>query len=131
MGGFGDVEVFKREVRELEDRRIELTAAVAAAEVDAPLPALHPRMAQVFRQKTEMLAVALERDDEHNTARQALRGFIDHIVIPPGEGLLQVVGDFGEMLKAAAGRTGAAAVGYGGCGGAQPSIPTALYVVAA
>ena len=88
-------------------------------------------MAQVFREKTEMLAVALERDDEHDSARQMLRGFIDHIVIPPDDELLQVVGDFGEMLKAAAGRMGAAAVGYVGCGGAQPSMATALYVVAA
>jgi site-specific DNA recombinase len=117
LGGFGDVEVFKREVRELEDRRTELTAAIAAAEVGPPLPALHPRMAEVFREKTETLTAALERDDDHDMARQALRDFIDRIVIPPGDGLLQVVGDFGEMLKAAAGRTGAAAVGYVGCGG--------------
>ena len=94
LGGFGDVEVFKREVRELEDRRTEPAAAIAAAEVDLPLPALHPRMAEVFREKTEMLAAALERDDEHDAARQALRGLLSiRTIIPPGDGLLQVVGN--------------------------------------
>jgi hypothetical protein len=51
-------------------------------------------------------------------------------VIPPDNGLLQVVGNFGEMLAAAAGRR-APAVAYVGCGGSQPLIPTALYIVAA
>lgn len=50
-------------------------------------------MAEVFRQKTVHLAAALEHQDEERSdaARQALRGFIDRIVIPPGEGLLQVI----------------------------------------
>ena len=37
-------------------------------------------------------------------------GFIEKIVIPPGNELLQVVGNFGEMLTAAAGRNGSAAL---------------------
>jgi hypothetical protein len=67
----------------------------------------------LFRQKTETLAVALKSGDGHNAARQALRGFLEKIVIPPGNGLLSVVGTVGEMLKAA----GAEGVDYGGCGG--------------
>ena len=48
------------------------------------------------------------------------------------EGLLEVVGNLGTMLSAAQGqRAGAIAVGKFGCGGSQPLIPTALYVVAA
>jgi len=80
-------------------------------------------MADVFQQKTMQLAAALEHEDEEQreTARQTLRGFVEKIVIPPGDGLLQVVGNLGEMLTAAAGRSGAAAVGYVGCGGAQPA----------
>lgn len=76
-------------------------------------------MAEVFRQKTTMLAAALENDQEHDAARQALRGFLDKIVIPPGDGLLQVVGNLGAMLEAAAGQKlpGRQAVGYVGCGG--------------
>ena len=76
-------------------------------------------MAEVFQQKATQLAAALERDEERDSARQALRGFLDKITIPPGDGLLQVVGNLGEMLTAASGRNGslAAAVGNGGCGG--------------
>jgi hypothetical protein len=62
--------------------------------------------------------VALEHEDleTRESARSAIRGFIDRIVIPPGDELLQVVGNLGEMLTAAG-----AAVGKGGCGGAQPA----------
>jgi len=72
--------------------------------------------------KTLHLAAALQHDDEEQreSARQALRGFIDRIVIP-ADGLLQVVGNFGEMLTAAGGPDGAAAVAYVGCGGTQPA----------
>ena len=58
--------------------------------------------------------------DLHNpAAREALRGFIDKIIIPPGDGLLQVVGNLGAMLATAAGQKmpGRQAVGYVGCGG--------------
>ena len=104
------------------------TQSSAAAENDPPNPALHPRMAEVFRQKATALAAALEHDGERDTARQALRGFIEKIVIPPGDGLLQVVGNFGEMLTAASGRNDStlAAVGNGGCGGVQPAVLAAV-----
>ena len=51
------------------------------------------------------------------SARSTLRGFIDRIVITPGDALLQVVGDLGEMLTAAGAQREAAAVGNVGCGG--------------
>ena len=118
--GFGTVEAWKEEVRKNEARRAELQAIVAAADAEPPLPALHPRMADVFRERTMQLAAALEDTDEaqRESARQTLRGLIDRIVIPPGDGLLQVVGNLGEMLTAAGGRAASAAVGYVGCGGA-------------
>ena len=34
-------------------------------------------MAEVFRQKTMQLAAVLERDEAHDAARQALRGFLE------------------------------------------------------
>ena len=61
--GFGGVEAWKREVRQNEARRAELQAIVAATEAEPPLPALHPRMADVLRQKTMQLAAALEHMD--------------------------------------------------------------------
>jgi hypothetical protein len=108
-------------------RKIELTALLA----EPPVPALHPQMAEVFRNKAATLADGLEYDDKRDKARLELRGFVDRIVIPP-EGLLEVVGNLGTMLCAAQGqRTSATAVGKIGCGGSQPLIPTALYIVAA
>jgi hypothetical protein len=74
-------------------------------------------MADVFRQKATTLAAGLERDEHRDAARQALRGFLDRIVIPPGDGLLEVKKNFGKMLTAAGGPSGAAAVGNDGCGG--------------
>jgi hypothetical protein len=65
------------------------------------------------------LAAGLQHDEERVAPRQALRGFLQTIVIPKGDGLLQVVGNFGEMLDAASGRSRSEvqAVGYVGCGG--------------
>ena len=57
--------------------------------------------------------------------------FSIRIVIPPGDGLLQVVGNVGSILAAAQGRSTVEEFGNVGCGGGMPSIPTALYVVAA
>ncbi len=118
LQGFRD-EQWKVELQQIEHRRAELTTAIAAGAIDPPKPALHPRMAEVFREKAEALAAALEHDEQHDAARLALRGFIDRIEIPPGDELLQVVGNLGEMLTAAGARNGSgpAAVGYGGCGG--------------
>jgi hypothetical protein len=115
----------KTEMDALQIRKRAIMAQLAAADDPSP-PALHPHMAEVFRQKTMQLAAGLEHQGEHDTARQALRGFLDKIVIPPGDGLLQVVGNLGEMLKAAGGRKGAEAVAYGGCGGPQQIVPAAL-----
>ena len=118
----------KDKLKALETRK----AALKLASAETPLPALHPQMAEVFRQKATALAAGLEHDERRDAARRALRGFVEKIVIPPGDALLQIVGNFGEMLAAAQSRSQPKyAVGYVGCGGPQPSIPTALYVVAA
>lgn len=104
----------KDEFATLEARKAELTASLA----EPPAPALHPQMAEVFRQKATTLAAGLERDEDRDAARQALRGFLDKIVIPPGDGLLQVIGNIGSMLAAAQGRAlKNGTVGYVGCGG--------------
>ena len=119
LNGFRD-EAWKQELQQIEQRRTELEALIAADKAEPPPPVLHPKMAQVFEQKIGQLASALEHEDAElrENARQALRGFIDRIVIPPGDALLQIVGDLGSMLTAAGGDGSAlAAVGNGGCGG--------------
>jgi len=64
------------------------------------------------------LPAALEHEDEEQrqTARESVRALIERIVIPTGDGMLQVVGNLGEMLTAAGGEPGTAAVGHVGCG---------------
>jgi hypothetical protein len=76
-------------------------------------------MAEVFRQKATTLAAGLENDGQRDAARQALRGFLDKIVIPPGDGLLQVVGNVSSMLAAVQRRSQSRSnsVGNVGCGG--------------
>jgi hypothetical protein len=72
----------------------------------------------------------LEHDEQCDAARQALRGFLQSIIIPPGDGLLQVTGNLGAMLEAAADQKmpGRQAVGYVGCGGVQPAVLAAVVV---
>ena len=84
----------------------------------------HGSIVGIFEQKIRTLAAALEHEDleMREAARTTVRGFIDRIVIPPGDGLLQVVGNLGEMLTAA----GATAVGNDGCGGSQPTLSAAV-----
>jgi hypothetical protein len=117
-------EGWKAELVTLDARKAALTIALA----EPPLPALHPRIAEVFRQKATTLAAGLEHDEQRDAARQALRGLLEKIVIPAGDGLLQVVGNLGSMLAAAQGRTQSStiAVGYVGCGGPQQIVPAAL-----
>jgi site-specific DNA recombinase len=124
-------ESMRAELIALEARKVELTAQLAARE----LPALHPKMAEIFRAKVTALVAGLEDESQREVARGALRGILERIIIPPGDGLLQVRGNLDAMLLAArntkAGAFGPGSVGNVGCGGPQPSLPTHLYVVAA
>ena len=119
----------KNELLTLEARKAALTTALA----EPPLPALHPQMGEVFRQKATTLAAGLEHDERRDAARQALRGFLQSIIIPPGDGLLQVTGNLGVMLATAAGQKmpGRHAVANVGCGGPQQIVPAALVWAAA
>jgi site-specific DNA recombinase len=90
----------KNELLTLEARKAALTTGLA----ERPLPALYPNMAEVFRQKATTLAAGLEHNEQRDAAREALRGFLQSITIPPGDGLLQVTGNLGVMLAAAVGQ---------------------------
>ena len=78
-----------------------------------------PHMAEVFREKVTTLAAGLEHDNHPEAARQAVRGLMESIIIPPGDGLLQVTGNLGAMLATAAGQKmpRREAVANVGCGG--------------
>jgi hypothetical protein len=122
----------KVEMEAPQARKDTLQAQVSAVN-DPPPPALHPNIAEVFRQKATTLAAGLEHDDQRDAAREALRGFVEKIVIPSGDGPLQVVGNLGAMLQAAAGQKmpSRQAVGYVGCGGGLPSWATCVCGAAA
>jgi len=47
------------ELRNLEQRQDDLTREIAAAGTPEPVPALHPNLAKVYRQKVERLEQAL------------------------------------------------------------------------
>ena len=59
----------KNELVTLEARKATLTTALA----EPPLPALHPQMAEVFRQKATTLAAGLEHDEQRDAARHPWR----------------------------------------------------------
>jgi DNA invertase Pin-like site-specific DNA recombinase len=127
LSGYRD-ESWKAELHQIEQRRAELEAAIAATVSEPPAPALHPHMASIFAQKVRQLRAALQSADLalREPARDALRGFVERIEIPADPaGLLIVRGVMGEMLQAAAGPEASAAVAHlvtligenVGCGG--------------
>ena len=91
----------------------------------APLAPPPPDVATVLRDYQPVTADRLTHPDADNwlMIRRTYDGWgyspLTQIVIPPGDGLLQVVGNFGSMLTAAQGlvQPGTNAVGYAGCGG--------------
>jgi site-specific DNA recombinase len=72
------------ELRELEDRRDEIEAALAKLE-PPPVIELHPNAGEVYRRKVRDLRAALEAaDDENRTeAYRAIRELVEKIVIHP------------------------------------------------
>ena len=121
---------------ELQARKESLLAQLSTA--DAPVPLLHPNLAALYREKVATLASALQNVDSRSEAVEALRGLVDAIVlVPAGNELsIELKGNLAAMLSAAenpkrSARGRPLTANSVGCGGAQPSIPTALYVVAA
>jgi site-specific DNA recombinase len=114
----------------LEAKKARLEAAIS---MPAP-PALHPAMADVFREKVTALRAALEANEQPTDAREMLRGLVERILVP-ADGWLRVEGNLGAMLELAAGKKLPSiinnGVSYVGCGGSHPSWLTSLCVVAA
>ena len=64
---------------------------------------LHPHMAGVYREKVGSLCLALESEESHTGAREAIRGLVEAILLEPdGERLkITLKGDLAGMLSAA------------------------------
>jgi hypothetical protein len=91
----------KDELISIANRRGELEAQLKAAK--EPPPLLHPSMADLYREKVQNLAAALQREDTRLEASEMLRGLIDSIVLIPDEGQLRIElrGNLAAMLTAA------------------------------
>ena len=85
-------------LRELEKRRLELERELEAAA--APVPRLHPNIAEVYRRKVEELHSALRAEDA-GPARELIRGLVEAIVLIPEEGRLRVEvrGELAAILR--------------------------------
>jgi site-specific DNA recombinase len=89
----------KDELLALEARKSELQTRLDAPEMPE---LLHPRMADVYREKVGSLCLALENEDSRTGAADAIRGLVEAIVLEPdGERLkITLKGDLAEMLSA-------------------------------
>ncbi len=126
------------ELRTLEQRQDGLRAEIAAAGTPEPLPALHPNLAEVYRQKVERLEQALHDPAVSAAAVEALRSLVDAIVVYPGEGRgevsLELRGDLAAflhladdgpaaaILPPAGAKTSASRAGNGGSDGMMGSL---------
>jgi site-specific DNA recombinase len=73
----------KEELLALEARKQELAAEIKQA--PAPAPRLHPKLAELYRERVERLHEELNRPELRSEAGQVLRGLIDEVSPDPGE----------------------------------------------
>ena len=90
----------KDELLSLEARKAELQSRLDAPEMPE---LLHPRMADVYREKVGSLCLALESEESRTGAREAIRALIEAIVLEPDGDRLKITlkGDLAGMLSAA------------------------------
>ena len=90
----------KDQLLSLEARKAELQSRLNAPEMPE---LLHPRMADVYREKVSSLSLALESEESRTGAVEAIRALIDAILLEPdGERLkITLKGDLAGMLSAA------------------------------
>ncbi|MHB2168934.1 recombinase family protein [Alsobacter sp. R-9] len=103
----------KEELLELENRKAGLEKTLS--EAPATAPALHPAMAEVYRERVEQLHAELNRPEVRAQATEILRSLIEEIRLVPENGRLEieVVGDLAGILALGAERK-QPAVGDGG-----------------
>jgi site-specific DNA recombinase len=90
----------KDELLSLEARKVELQSCLEAQEMPE---LLHPRMADIYREKVGNLCLALESEESRTGAADAIRALVEAIVLEPdGERLsITLKGDLAGMLSAA------------------------------
>ena len=90
----------KDELLSLEARKAELQSRLSAPEMPE---LLHPRMADVYREKVRGLCHALESEESRTSALDAIRALIETILLEPDGDQLKITlkGDLAGMLSAA------------------------------
>ncbi|MEO8519955.1 MAG: recombinase family protein, partial [Acidobacteriota bacterium] len=90
----------KDELLSLEARKAHLQTQLDAPEMPE---LLHPRMADVYREKVGNLCRALEREESRTSAVDAIRALIEAIMLEPDGDRLNITlkGDLAGMLSAA------------------------------
>jgi site-specific DNA recombinase len=90
----------KDELLSLEARKAELRSRLDAPEMPE---LLHPRMADVYREKVASLCRGLESEENRTGAVEAIRALIETIVLEPDGDQLKITlkGDLAGMLSAA------------------------------
>jgi hypothetical protein len=90
----------KDELLSLEARKAELQSRLNAPEMPE---LLHPRMAEVYREKVGSLCSALESEESRTGAVEAIRALIETILLEPDGDKLKITlkGDLAGMLSAA------------------------------
>jgi site-specific DNA recombinase len=78
----------KQELLALEARKRELAAEMK--QTAAPAPHLHPKLAQLYRERVERLHEELNRPELRSEAAQVLRGLIDEVRLIPESGSLEI-----------------------------------------
>ena len=94
----------KEELFALEVRKQKLVAEVKHAQ--PPSPRLHPKLADLYRQRVEHLHDELNRPELRAEAAEALRALIDEVRLIPerGELAIELRGDLAEILALSADR---------------------------
>ena len=89
----------KDELLSLEARKAELQSRLNAPEMPQ---LLHPRMADVYREKVGNLCSALENEESRTGAVEAIRALIETILLEPDGDKLKITlkGDLARMLSA-------------------------------
>jgi site-specific DNA recombinase len=93
----------KEELLALEARKATLVAEIEHA--PPPSPRLHPKLAELYRQRVDRLQEELNRPELRSEAAQALRNLIDEVRLIPENGRLEIelLGDLAGILALSAG----------------------------
>jgi hypothetical protein len=100
-------------------------ASLERAPVDAALPAIHPNLAQLYRDKVRRLEEELADPEVAVEAKSVLRSLIKTIKITPGakrgQVQLELYGELAAILAASQAQVPNSSLG--GCGGLHHSVP--------